>query len=147
MYALQTLVLVIVILLCVEAAQACSKGDCQIQDHCIKNSDCATGLFCSTCDATGNYLRRCHRDRATNVTSIKNGLPFNKYSWLTTHNSFAITGERSQTGPRVTFTNQEDSVTAQLNNGVRGLMLDMYDFLGDVWLCHSFGGVCYNFTA
>lgn len=26
-------------------------------------------------------------------------------------------------------------------------MLDMYDFLGGVWLCHSFGGVCYNFTA
>jgi hypothetical protein len=26
-------------------------------------------------------------------------------------------------------------------------MLDMYDFLGDVWLCHSYGGVCYNYTA
>ncbi|XP_017697305.2 PI-PLC X domain-containing protein At5g67130-like isoform X2 [Phoenix dactylifera] len=32
-------------------------------------------------------------------------------------------------------------------NGVRGLMLDMYDFLNDIWLCHSFGGNCYNFTA
>lgn len=26
-------------------------------------------------------------------------------------------------------------------------MLDMYDFRDDIWLCHSFGGVCYNFTA
>lgn len=26
-------------------------------------------------------------------------------------------------------------------------MLDMYDFENDVWLCHSFGGTCYNFTA
>ncbi|KAH7374010.1 hypothetical protein KP509_17G083500 [Ceratopteris richardii] len=26
-------------------------------------------------------------------------------------------------------------------------MLDMYDFMDDIWLCHSFGGVCYNFTA
>jgi hypothetical protein len=26
-------------------------------------------------------------------------------------------------------------------------MLDMYDFLGDIWLCHSYGGVCYNYTA
>lgn len=49
--------------------------------------------------------------------------------------------------PRLTFENQEDSVTDQLNNGVRGLLLDMYDFMGDIWLCHSFGGVCYNFTA
>ncbi|XP_010912030.1 PI-PLC X domain-containing protein At5g67130 isoform X2 [Elaeis guineensis] len=32
-------------------------------------------------------------------------------------------------------------------NGVRGLMLDMYDFENGIWLCHSFGGKCYNFTA
>ncbi|XWS41888.1 hypothetical protein CRYUN_Cryun17cG0121100 [Craigia yunnanensis] len=32
-------------------------------------------------------------------------------------------------------------------NGVRGLMLDMYDFDGDIWLCHSFRGQCFNFTA
>ncbi|KAL3526790.1 hypothetical protein ACH5RR_011446 [Cinchona calisaya] len=32
-------------------------------------------------------------------------------------------------------------------NGVGGLMLDMYDFNNDIWLCHSFGGKCYNVTA
>jgi len=32
-------------------------------------------------------------------------------------------------------------------NGVRGLMLDMYDFRNDVWLFHSYGGICQNFTA
>lgn len=26
-------------------------------------------------------------------------------------------------------------------------MLDMYDFEGDIWLCHSFRGQCFNFTA
>ena len=26
-------------------------------------------------------------------------------------------------------------------------MLDTYDFRGDVWLCHSFQGQCYDFTA
>jgi hypothetical protein len=26
-------------------------------------------------------------------------------------------------------------------------MLDFYDFLDDVWLCHSEGGICYNHTA
>ncbi|CAL9062050.1 unnamed protein product, partial [Musa banksii] len=49
--------------------------------------------------------------------------------------------------PSVTFYNQEDTVTNQLRNGVRGLMLDMYDFENDIWLCHSFQGQCYNFTA
>lgn len=34
-----------------------------------------------------------------------------------------------------------------VQNGVRGLMLDMYDFRNDVWLCHSYGGICQNFTA
>lgn len=43
-------------------------------------------------------------------------LPFNKYSWLTTHNSFSIFGSSPQTGaPIVTFFNQEDSVLDQLN--------------------------------
>ncbi|XP_071701124.1 PI-PLC X domain-containing protein At5g67130-like [Rutidosis leptorrhynchoides] len=26
-------------------------------------------------------------------------------------------------------------------------MLDMYDFENDIWLCHSFGGKCFNYTA
>lgn len=44
------------------------------------------------------------------------GLPFNKYSWLTTHNSFALRGPASATGAAVVApTNQEDTVTAQLN--------------------------------
>jgi hypothetical protein len=46
------------------------------------------------------------------------GLPFNRYSWLVTHNSFSILGEPSRTGvERVTFYNQEDSVTNQLRVG------------------------------
>ncbi|KAJ8774883.1 hypothetical protein K2173_019887 [Erythroxylum novogranatense] len=32
-------------------------------------------------------------------------------------------------------------------NGARALMLDTYDFQGDVWLCHSLNGQCHNFTA
>ncbi|RRT54431.1 hypothetical protein B296_00035205 [Ensete ventricosum] len=163
-----------------------------------------------------------------------NGLPFNRYAWLTTHNSFARLGQRSRTGtPVIAPENQQDSVTGQLNvsatvllcfdgsglsstrspvsrvarnrspvteskrvervrwfhrsdvpkctapldrmrstcitcmntslllaivanassallppqNGVRGLMLDMYDFENDIWLCHSFAGNCFNFTA
>lgn len=44
------------------------------------------------------------------------GLPFNRYSWLTTHNSFARLGQRSRTGaPILSPANQQDSVTDQLN--------------------------------
>ncbi|XP_073126048.1 PI-PLC X domain-containing protein At5g67130 isoform X1 [Henckelia pumila] len=81
------------------------------------------------------------------IFQVKN-LPFNRYAWLTTHNSFARLGARSATGSVILSPeNQQDSITNQLNNGVRGLMLDMYDFENDVWLCHSFGGKCYNYTA
>lgn len=43
--------------------------------------------------------------------------------------------------------NEELLLIGSLQNGVRGLMLDMYDFNNDIWLCHSFGGRCYNYTA
>ncbi|KAJ9670713.1 hypothetical protein PVL29_026939 [Vitis rotundifolia] len=65
-----------------------------------------------------------------------------------THNAFSIVDAPPLPGvQRITFYNQEDTVTNQLRNGVRGLMLDMYDFENDIWLCHSFRGQCYNFTA
>lgn len=109
--------------------------------------------------------------------------PFNRYTWLTTHNSFAMMGTRSSSGALIILgTNQLDTITSQLNvrtssfhfshkffirkkirklifklkklisgefefclqNGVRGLMLDLYEFNNDIWLCH---GQCSNTTA
>ncbi|CAL5065385.1 unnamed protein product [Urochloa decumbens] len=120
----------------------------QVGDSCSSARDCGTGLYCGSCPAAGRTKPSCIRNLAIQPTSIVKGLPFNRYSWLVTHNSFSILGEPSRTGvERVTFYNQEDSVTNQLRNGVRGLMLDMYDFNDDVWLCHSLQGQCYNFTA
>lgn len=44
-----------------------------------------------------------------------NGLPFNRYTWLTTHNSFAVSGTKSPSGGMLLGpANQEDSVTSQL---------------------------------
>ncbi|CAN6439213.1 unnamed protein product [Victoria cruziana] len=124
------------------------KGNCGQGNKCIDNGNCAAGLHCQTCVADGALLPRCTRVTTLNPTSKVGGLPFNRYSWLTTHNSFAIFGEKSSTGTvRVSPFNQQDSITSQLQSGVRGLMLDVYDFRNDVWLCHSFGGICYNFTA
>ncbi|KAL8471814.1 hypothetical protein ACS0TY_029156 [Phlomoides rotata] len=112
----------------------------QVGVGCSSNSDCGSGLYCLSCEAAGS---RCVRSTATNQFSIvNNSLPFNKYAFLTTHNSFAIEDGK----PRLTLTNQEDSVTDQLKNGVRALMLDTYDFEDDIWLCHSFGGKCYEYT-
>ncbi|XP_059638473.1 PI-PLC X domain-containing protein At5g67130 [Cornus florida] len=127
---------------------ACSNGDCQLLDPCSAATDCGPGLYCGNCPEMGKTQPICTRGQATVPTSIINGLPFNKYTWLVTHNSFSIVDAPLLTGAqRITFYNQEDSVTNQLRNGVRGLMLDMYDFENDIWLCHSFRGQCYNFTA
>ncbi|WCJ17711.1 PLC-like phosphodiesterases superfamily protein [Euphorbia peplus] len=115
---------------------------------CVANRNCDSGLHCETCLANGNVRPRCTRMQPVNPTSKVNGLPFNQYTWLTTHNAFARLGVKSATGSvLLTPMNQQDTITDQLKNGVRGLMLDMYDFQNDIWLCHSFGGQCYNFTA
>ncbi|XP_022149309.1 PI-PLC X domain-containing protein At5g67130-like isoform X2 [Momordica charantia] len=115
---------------------------------CIVNRNCDAGLHCETCFADGNVRPRCTRIQPISPISEVKDLPFNQYAWLTTHNSFAKLGAKSATGSVILApTNQQDSITSQLNNGVRGLMLDMYDFENDIWLCHSFGGQCYNYTA
>ncbi|KAK9054099.1 hypothetical protein SSX86_025176 [Deinandra increscens subsp. villosa] len=139
---------------------ACSNGDCQFDllivtfeteqllESCSASTDCSVGLYCGNCPPVGKNQPFCIRGQADIPTKIIDGLPFNKYSWLVTHNAFSIVGAPLLTGPqRITFYNQEDSVTNQLRNGVRGLMLDMYDFENDIWLCHSFRGKCYNITA
>ncbi|GMN37648.1 hypothetical protein TIFTF001_006993 [Ficus carica] len=45
---------------------------------------------------------------SSSARKVKN-LPFNRYSWLTTHNAFA------RLGKSVAPTNQQDSITDQLN--------------------------------
>ncbi|KAL4360442.1 hypothetical protein GQ457_04G010770 [Hibiscus cannabinus] len=125
---------------------ACSNGQCQLGDGCSSDADCQTGLSCFSC-AGAFEGSRCVRSTATNLFQINNSLPFNKYAFVTTHNSFANEEEPHHTGFRLTFVNQEDSVTKQLNNGVRALMLDTYEFRGVIWLCHSFGGKCHDYTA
>ncbi|KAK7381228.1 hypothetical protein VNO78_33759 [Psophocarpus tetragonolobus] len=142
------LLLVIILPLCYCVDAACSDGNCKLDDECSSNGDCEPGFYCFSCPH-GYLGSKCVRSSITDQFSlINNSMPFNKYAFLTTHNSFAIDGEPSHTGVRrITITNQEDRVTQQLKNGVRGLMLDTYDFEGDVWLCHSFQGHCYDFTA
>lgn len=132
----------------ITCSTACSNGNCQLLDSCASAADCGPSLYCGNCPELGKNQPFCIRGQAIEPTSIISGLPFNKYSWLVTHNAFSIVNAPLLTGPqRITFYNQEDTVTNQLRNGVRGLMLDMYDFENDIWLCHSFRGQCYNFTA
>ncbi|CAK8540420.1 unnamed protein product [Lathyrus sativus] len=116
--------------------------------RCLSTRECSTGQICSSChvELKGS---RCVRSTTTNPFKLLNAsLPFNKYAYLTTHNSFAINKRPILDAvPQVTFTNQEDTISQQLSNGVRALMLDTYDFKGDIWLCHSFKGKCQDFTA
>ena len=54
-------------------------------------------------------------NKFTNWINQDGDLPFNRYAWLTTHNSYAMKGAPLHTTEvRVTFNNQEDSVTTQL---------------------------------
>jgi hypothetical protein len=60
------------------------------------------------------------------------GLPFNRYSWLTTHNAFARLGEKSATGSVILApSNQQDSITSQLN-------VCSFLFLHSVWFSGKF---------
>ncbi|XP_076949066.1 PI-PLC X domain-containing protein At5g67130-like [Bidens hawaiensis] len=115
---------------------------------CVNDKSCDSGSQCGTCTGNGTVPLRCVRIQPHSPVRKVRGLPFNRYSWLMTHNSFARIGHKSDTGAVLLAPmNQQDSITAQLGNGVRGLMLDMYDFENDIWLCHSFHGRCFNYTA
>uniref|UniRef100_A0A453B527 PI-PLC X domain-containing protein n=2 Tax=Aegilops tauschii subsp. strangulata TaxID=200361 RepID=A0A453B527_AEGTS len=152
MHRLGSTILLLLVILCVvlllEGAAACSGGRCELGDRCSSEGDCGSELYCYNCwiEFAG---KRCVRTTVADPFKIADtSLPFNKYAFLTTHNSFSIRGEPFHTGvPRITLYNQDDSVTDQLNNGVRALMLDVYDFRDDIWLCHSKGGKCFDFTA
>nr|XP_018687011.1 PREDICTED: PI-PLC X domain-containing protein At5g67130 [Musa acuminata subsp. malaccensis] len=120
----------------------------KLGETCLFNSDCDPGLHCETCLANGNFRLRCTRVKPKSPIAEGVGLPFNKYAWLTTHNSFALLGAPPLTGKQnVAEKNQQDSVTEQLEHGVRGLMLDMYDYDSDIWLCHSYEGKCFDALA
>lgn len=125
---------------------ATTAGAARVGDTCSSDGTCGADLHCSGCGSGGAKI--CTRTTPVDPLTHGTGLPFNNYSWLTTHNSYALLGAVSATGAAIISpTNQEDTVAAQLKNGVRGLMLDTYDFDNDVWLCHSFGEKCYNITA
>ncbi|KAF8068511.1 hypothetical protein N665_1146s0005 [Sinapis alba] len=133
-FAVTTLVLLHLALI----AFASSRGSSQLGDQCSSDEECSVGLGCFKC---GIDVARCVRSNITDQFSlVNNSMPFNKYAFLTTHNSYAIEGKPFHVAT------QEDSITQQLNSGVRALMLDTYDYEGDVWLCHSFDGKCFEFT-
>ncbi|KAG0591483.1 hypothetical protein M758_1G175400 [Ceratodon purpureus] len=140
-----SLLLVVVAGLCLICGNVQALG--VASDPCTTDNDCGQGLYCFSCDGASPV---CAIDSATPVSSFSQNysLPFNKYAWVTTHNAYAIVGETSILGVTiVSQKNQEDSITSQLNKGVRGLMLDIYELNGDIWLCHSVYRQCYDFTA
>ncbi|GAB2259875.1 hypothetical protein Droror1_Dr00010730 [Drosera rotundifolia] len=143
-----TILILILSSSCFIISTACSNGTCQLLEPCSLATDCGARLYCGNCPAELKAQPVCTRGQGNIPSSIIGGLAFNKYSWLVTHNAFSNVNAPPLPGvERITFYNQEDTVSNQLRNGVRGLMLDMYDYEGDIWLCHSFGGQCFNFTA
>lgn len=85
----------------------------QVGDACSSDAGCGDGLHCSPCGSGGDKI--CTRAKPIDPATHGTGLPFNNYTWLTTHNSYALTGAVSATGAAIISpTNQEDNVTAQL---------------------------------
>lgn len=54
--------------------------------------------------------------------------PFDEYTWVTTHNAFTSNG---------LIPNQSQTIATQLEQGVRGLMLDLHFSQNRVRLCHN----------
>ncbi|MFF2778346.1 FG-GAP-like repeat-containing protein [Streptomyces sp. NPDC058052] len=59
---------------------------------------------------------------------------FDQMTYLTTHNSMSNT---EQDAGHIIAPNQPHSIQTQLNDGVRGLMVDVYDQEGRIVLCHK----------
>ncbi|KAF7019865.1 unnamed protein product [Triticum aestivum] len=141
----------LLLLVIVAIVAGTASGAALVGDKCAAGSQspCGDGMRCASCSPlAGAGAAVCSRITPIDPKTHGTGLPFNKYSWLTTHNSFAMAGTTSPSGTPVLSTpNQEDTVADQLKNGVRGLMLDTYDYNNDLWLCHSFSGKCYEITA
>ena len=57
---------------------------------------------------------------------------YNEVAFLTTHNAFNSSEDNFQ------FPNQTHNILNQLNAGVRGLMIDVYDNNGTPMVYHSF---------
>ncbi|KAH1223750.1 PI-PLC X domain-containing protein [Glycine max] len=113
------------------SSAACFNGNCQVLEACTAATDCGPGLYCGNCPALGRTRPVCTRGQATIVTSLVNGLPFNKYSWIMTHNSFSIVDAPPLPGgvQRLTFYNQEDTVTNQLRQPAINTLREVEAFL------------------
>ncbi|KAL4379886.1 hypothetical protein GQ457_02G007930 [Hibiscus cannabinus] len=95
-----------------------------------QGTNCGPGLRCGNCAAMGKARPFCMRGKAIIPTSVIGGLPFNKYSWLVTHNSFSIENSPALAGvQRVTFYNQDDNVTSQLTQPAINTLKEVETFL------------------
>ncbi len=86
-------------------------------------------------DLKGLHLARCTEGNVFQTFDLKHGFGdrrMDEVTWVTTHNAHVSSGEASWFAP-----NQSRSIRDQLNDGVRGFMLDTYSRDGDVALCHG----------
>lgn len=71
--------------------------------------------------------------RACNGAAVLCDRPLDRVTFATTHNSAASTAA----GFTVFNANQVHDLRRQLDDGIRGMMLDVTEFEGAAWLCHG----------
>jgi hypothetical protein len=143
MAAASTFPLALLLAIVAACCVAGGEGGALVGDTCTASSasSCGAGMRCATCSPLpGMGPPVCSRTtpldpkahvrthHSSIISQCSNQIPpqsidalqgtdlaFNRYTWLTTHNSFAIVGSPSRTGtPIIAPPNQEDTVTAQL---------------------------------
>ncbi|XP_029207115.2 LOW QUALITY PROTEIN: PI-PLC X domain-containing protein At5g67130-like [Acropora millepora] len=116
---------------CQPGYQRCLHHPRRENERCSAGYTCADGLVCRLCDKP---YATCQLARVPALADQDYDRPFNQVAFLVTHNSFAYSPHFA-----VWARNQQLSVSQQLKDGVRGLMLDIFPGWGerDVRLCHE----------
>ncbi|XP_020614887.1 PI-PLC X domain-containing protein At5g67130-like [Orbicella faveolata] len=116
---------------CQPGYQKCLHHPRRENERCSAGYACADGLVCRLCDKP---YATCQMSRVPAFTEQDYDRPFNKVAFLVTHNSFSNSPNFA-----VWARNQRFSVSQQLKDGARGLMLDIYPGWGaaEVRLCHA----------
>jgi hypothetical protein len=110
-------------------------------ETCPREFPVSCGVSCASSTFQCSVPIRPHMNSCTEppASTACNGHPslcdkrYDEVTFAASHNAFAVIGAT----PHISTANHSKNVTAQLRMGIRALMLDVHDYMGDVHLCHA----------